>query len=185
MLPHGIVRLSRCLRDSLIPRGARDRLRRPARAVLACRTLKLRPHARFNKLKRHPAGCLFNLAEREGFEPAVRGYRTPDFESGTFNHSATSPDGLVTTTATPDLATAAAVAACAACWRVRYIQPLCQLPDGLATATAMPDLAAAAARAAGCQRPWAPGNGLKRGPPARSRRRWRAPDRLSRASGRS
>ncbi len=31
------------------------------------------------------------LAEREGFEPSVRGYRTPDFESGTFDHSATSP----------------------------------------------------------------------------------------------
>ncbi len=34
---------------------------------------------------------LFNLAEREGFEPSVREYRTPDFESGTFDHSATSP----------------------------------------------------------------------------------------------
>jgi membrane-bound lytic murein transglycosylase F len=33
------------------------------------------------------------LAEREGFEPSVRGYRTPDFESGTFDHSATSPKG--------------------------------------------------------------------------------------------
>ena len=33
-----------------------------------------------------------NLAEREGFEPSVRGYRTPDFESGTFDHSATSPN---------------------------------------------------------------------------------------------
>ena len=32
------------------------------------------------------------LAEREGFEPSVRGYRTPDFESGTFDHSATSPE---------------------------------------------------------------------------------------------
>jgi len=38
-LSHGIVWLSRCLRDSLIPRCARDRLRRPARAVLAGRTL--------------------------------------------------------------------------------------------------------------------------------------------------
>src|SRR3546814_21949 len=33
----------------------------------------------------------FQLAERVGFEPTVRGYRTPDFESGTFDHSATSP----------------------------------------------------------------------------------------------
>lgn len=31
------------------------------------------------------------LAERVGFEPTVRGNRTPDFESGTFDHSATSP----------------------------------------------------------------------------------------------
>ena len=30
------------------------------------------------------------LEEREGFEPSVR-FRTPDFESGTFDHSATSP----------------------------------------------------------------------------------------------
>ena len=32
------------------------------------------------------------LAEREGFEPSVRYKRTPDFESGTFNRSATSPE---------------------------------------------------------------------------------------------
>ena len=31
------------------------------------------------------------LAERVGFEPTVRYKRTPDFESGTFDHSATSP----------------------------------------------------------------------------------------------
>ena len=31
------------------------------------------------------------LAEREGFEPSIRYSRTPDFESGTFNHSATFP----------------------------------------------------------------------------------------------
>ena len=31
------------------------------------------------------------LAERVGFEPTVRENRTPDFESGTFDHSATSP----------------------------------------------------------------------------------------------
>ena len=33
------------------------------------------------------------LAEREGFEPTVP-CGTPDFESGTFGHSATSPDGF-------------------------------------------------------------------------------------------
>ncbi len=37
-------------------------------------------------------GVLLDLAEREGFEPSVRYKRTPDFESGTFNHSATSPE---------------------------------------------------------------------------------------------
>ena len=31
------------------------------------------------------------MAERAGFEPAVP-CGTPDFESGTFDHSATSPD---------------------------------------------------------------------------------------------
>ena len=31
------------------------------------------------------------LAERVGFEPTVRETRTPDFESGPFDHSGTSP----------------------------------------------------------------------------------------------
>ncbi len=31
------------------------------------------------------------MAEREGFEPSVRENRTPDFESGTIDHSAISP----------------------------------------------------------------------------------------------
>ena len=31
------------------------------------------------------------LAEREGFEPPVLAMSTPDFESGTLDHSATSP----------------------------------------------------------------------------------------------
>ena len=34
----------------------------------------------------------FDLAEREGFEPSIRGYRIPDFESGAFDHSATFPN---------------------------------------------------------------------------------------------
>ena len=33
------------------------------------------------------------MAEREGFEPSVAYNATPDFESGTFDHSATSPGG--------------------------------------------------------------------------------------------
>ena len=35
-----------------------------------------------------------SLAERVGFEPTVRSYRTPDFESGAFDHSATFPIAL-------------------------------------------------------------------------------------------
>jgi hypothetical protein len=31
------------------------------------------------------------MAEREGFEPSVGENPTPDFESGTFDHSAISP----------------------------------------------------------------------------------------------
>ena len=31
------------------------------------------------------------MAERVGFEPTVRENRTPDFESGSFDHSDTSP----------------------------------------------------------------------------------------------
>ena len=50
---------------------------------------------------RPPQGLLsrfevFVLAEREGFEPSVRENRTPDFESGTFDHSATSPKLVAT-----------------------------------------------------------------------------------------
>ena len=36
-------------------------------------------------------GLVQLLAERVGFEPTVGGCPTPDFESGTFDHSATSP----------------------------------------------------------------------------------------------
>jgi hypothetical protein len=43
------------------------------------------------KNKRPRKGPLIFLAERVGFEPTVRGYRTPDFESGSFDHSDTSP----------------------------------------------------------------------------------------------
>ncbi len=44
--------------------------------------------------KSRPVGGFFlYLAERGGFEPPRRYKRLPDFESGTFNHSATSPGG--------------------------------------------------------------------------------------------
>jgi len=36
----------------------------------------------------------FFMAEKEGFEPSIRYNRIPDFESGAFDHSATSPDSV-------------------------------------------------------------------------------------------
>ena len=39
-----------------------------------------------------PRECgVFGLAEREGFEPSIRGYRIHAFQACAFNHSATSP----------------------------------------------------------------------------------------------
>ncbi len=38
-----------------------------------------------------PFGAFVFLAERAGFEPAVRGYRTLAFQASALNHSATSP----------------------------------------------------------------------------------------------
>ena len=51
------------------------------------------PGTPLEKQNRNLGSCFVGeiLAERVGFEPTVRGYRTPDFESGTFDHSATSP----------------------------------------------------------------------------------------------
>ena len=40
----------------------------------------------------HKESEAFNLAETEGFEPSVRGYRTQHFECCTFGRSDTSPD---------------------------------------------------------------------------------------------
>jgi len=45
----------------------------------------------------HPADVHFYLAEREGFEPSIGYSPTPDFESGTFNRSATSPRASILT----------------------------------------------------------------------------------------
>src|SRR5690554_705718 len=83
------------------PSGAarlRGSLRLSRLAVLPiCRTA---PSARVQiqiplsaRYAKRPAGGRFAyLAEREGFEPPRRYKRLPDFESGTFNHSATSPE---------------------------------------------------------------------------------------------
>lgn len=49
--------------------------------------------------KRHHCN---SLAEKEGFEPSIRCNRIPDFESGAFDHSATSPG--VSAHATPNVA---------------------------------------------------------------------------------
>ena len=43
------------------------------------------------KIQNAPEGAFHILAERVGFEPTVRENRTPDFESGPFDHSGTSP----------------------------------------------------------------------------------------------
>ena len=45
------------------------------------------------KNERPRKGAFLFLAERVGFEPTVRVNRTPDFESGPFDHSGTSPVG--------------------------------------------------------------------------------------------
>ncbi len=37
-----------------------------------------------------------NLAEREGFEPSIRGYRIHAFQACSFNHSDTAPDCFIT-----------------------------------------------------------------------------------------
>ena len=50
------------------------------------------PYLTRRENKMGPRGAHFCfLAERVGFEPTVRYNRTPDFESGTFGHSVTSP----------------------------------------------------------------------------------------------
>ena len=46
----------------------------------------------FPRNKKRPPGRLLFLAERVGFEPTLRHNRKPDFESGAFDHSATSPE---------------------------------------------------------------------------------------------
>ena len=68
-----------------------------------CR-LRADEHIAHNKKPRRisSTGLFRILAERVGFEPTVRGNRTPDFESGTFDHSATSP-GYCLLTASPAL----------------------------------------------------------------------------------
>ena len=44
------------------------------------------------QIRKTPHGALAYLAERVGFEPTLRHNRKPDFESGAFDHSATSPE---------------------------------------------------------------------------------------------
>ena len=51
----------------------------------------------FETKRKRPAGgassqvCYKIMAEREGFEPSIRGYRIHAFQACAFNHSATSP----------------------------------------------------------------------------------------------
>jgi hypothetical protein len=73
-------------------RGGSLRLSKSA-VVPICRTHNGSLHAAaLRQIRKTPhSGRFAYLAEREGFEPSVRYKRTPDFESGTFNRSATSP----------------------------------------------------------------------------------------------
>ena len=69
---------------------------RPGMPLRGCarRTGFESPYALDEKSKMGPQGPHFQfLAERVGFEPTVRCNRTPDFESGPFDHSGTSPRG--------------------------------------------------------------------------------------------
>ena len=64
----------------------------PAQAVLAGQTQVVSSTHPHNQIfKGTLAGTLKYLAERVGFEPTVTHNATPDFESGTFDHSDTSP----------------------------------------------------------------------------------------------
>ncbi len=68
------------------PQVAQQRVGRRAK-----RAARPAPDKRKRAAFRQP--FFFYLAERGGFEPPRRYKRLPDFESGTFNHSATSPGG--------------------------------------------------------------------------------------------
>src|SRR4051812_43749131 len=74
-------------------RGATIKLRKAATEVSPASALVC--PAPQNEKPRTGGACCFwgvaKLAEREGFEPPLR-CRKPDFESGAFDHSATSPD---------------------------------------------------------------------------------------------
>ena len=77
------------------PRALRRELNRALGAKFRHSTLHcggLRGGLRRHKTKKPLSfkGLIANLAERVGFEPTVP-CSTPDFESGTFDHSATSP----------------------------------------------------------------------------------------------
>ena len=65
------------------------------RAKTVSRTRIFLPAPDTTKARRSGPKSL-NLAEREGFEPSIRRRRIPDFESGAFDHSATSPDSCST-----------------------------------------------------------------------------------------
>ena len=62
------------------------------RAQRRCRDRRLYPQSHSAKIQNAPKGAFHILSERVGFEPTVRENRTPDFESGPFDHSGTSPD---------------------------------------------------------------------------------------------
>jgi hypothetical protein len=114
----GIVRLSRCIRESLIPHFIRDCLRHPAQAAggyaraaalnvrkltlacaatsrcaACCRTRAGSSTRQLNQIKNRPRGAVLYLAEKAGFEPALGYYPKHAFQACDLNHSSTSPKG--------------------------------------------------------------------------------------------
>jgi hypothetical protein len=69
----GIVRLSRCIRENLIPHCIRDCLRHPAQAVLAGRTQGGSSTHPLNKIKKGTlADALFQFGGEGGIRTPVR-----------------------------------------------------------------------------------------------------------------
>ncbi len=84
--------LDRSLQAAAPVAGPSADLHPPAAALTQCRASGQTTSAAHEK-SRPEAAFFMYLAERGGFEPPRRYKRLPDFESGTFNRSATSPDG--------------------------------------------------------------------------------------------
>ena len=89
-------------------------------------TGRVRPHLPLRQKRKRPrTGPFAFLAEREGFEPSVGYSPTPDFESGTFDHSATSPVGrMVAHASRESYASPSVVTTHRACGMLRRLAPI-------------------------------------------------------------